>query len=327
MRRALRQVPVVWLLGMSASMVGCDIGPSESKRTGESVADGNTAVTARSNAESNRAGGAIGASKDAASAAGAASEAEHDHRPGAHGGVLVSLGRDSYHVEAVLDTQGQLRLYTLGNDETKVIDVPAQTMQGYIKAEGSLAADPIAFAAEPQPGDAGGRASCFVASLPENFQGVGLDITIPNVAIDGERFRLAFSIANAAPHGASAQHGPAADHGAAAMPAAIGDEEERSLYLTPGGRYTLADIAANGESLPSIRFRGIASAHDMKPKPGDRICPITATKANAEFAWVVDGKTYLFCCPPCVDEFVQLAKVSQEALPPPESFVKRDPQP
>lgn len=321
MRRALRQVPVVCLLGVSASIVGCDIGSSESKRMGESSADGNAAVATRSNAESNRPANATGASTNATSAAGASSEAEHDHRPGAHGGVLVSLGRDSYHVEAVLDTQGQLRLYTLGNDETKVIDVPAQTMQGYIKAEGSLAADPIAFAAEPQPGDAGGRASCFVASLPENLQGIGLDITIPNIAIDGERFRLAFSIANAAPHGAASQHGQAA------MPAAIGDEEERSLYLTPGGRYTLADIAANGESLPSIKFRGIASAHDMKPKPGDRICPITATKANAEFAWVVDGKTYLFCCPPCVDEFVQLAKVSQEALPPPESFVKRDPQP
>ncbi len=27
---------------------------------------------------------------------------------------MVSLGRDSYHVEAVIDSQGAVRLYTLG---------------------------------------------------------------------------------------------------------------------------------------------------------------------------------------------------------------------
>jgi len=61
----------------------------------------------------------------------------------------------------------------------------------------------------------------------------------------------------------------------------------------------------------------------MNPKQGDRICPITETKANPKFTWVVDGKSYEFCCPPCVDEFVKTAKASTDPLPEPETYVKK----
>jgi YHS domain-containing protein len=70
------------------------------------------------------------------------------------------------------------------------------------------------------------------------------------------------------------------------------------------------------------KFKGIKSTHDMKPKAGDRICPITETKANPLFSWVIDGKSYQFCCPPCVDEFLKAAKASEAPLAPPESYVK-----
>ena len=33
-------------------------------------------------------------------------DSEHGHIPGAHGGIMISLGRDSYHVEAVIDSSG-----------------------------------------------------------------------------------------------------------------------------------------------------------------------------------------------------------------------------
>lgn len=56
-------------------------------------------------------------------------DSEHGHVPGAHGGVMVSLGRDSYHVEAVVDSSGAVRLYTLGKDESRVIDVENQTLK------------------------------------------------------------------------------------------------------------------------------------------------------------------------------------------------------
>jgi hypothetical protein len=95
------------------------------------------------------------------------------------------------------------------------------------------------------------------------------------------------------------------------------------LYLTPGGRYTLADIQANGNVTASEKFKGIKSEHDMKPKVGDMLCPITSTKANAKFTWIIDGKAFQFCCPPCIDEYVNTAKTSADPLPDPESFIKR----
>ncbi len=45
----------------------------------------------------------------------------HGHKPGAHGGIIVSLGRDSYHVEVIFANNGALRLYTLGKDENRIL--------------------------------------------------------------------------------------------------------------------------------------------------------------------------------------------------------------
>ena len=42
----------------------------------------------------------------------ATDESEHGHVAGAHGGQIVSLGRDSYHMEAIFDADGRVRLYT-----------------------------------------------------------------------------------------------------------------------------------------------------------------------------------------------------------------------
>lgn len=98
--------------------------------------------------------------------------------------------------------------------------------------------------------------------------------------------------------------------------------EERNLFLTPGGVYTQSDIAANGNMIASQKFAGMTAHHDMHPQVGARLCPITNTRADARFAWVVGGKTYLFCCPPCVQEFVAKAKKQTRPLPAPETFVQ-----
>jgi len=103
----------------------------------------------------------------------------------------------------------------------------------------------------------------------------------------------------------------------------VGSSKERELYLTPGGIYTAADIKANGNQLPTQKFRGVRVSHDLKPKPGDRICPITLTKANPGYTWVVGGKAYLFCCPPCVEEFVTKAKTDPAGIKAPEDYVKK----
>ena len=71
-----------------------------------------------------------------------------------------------------------------------------------------------------------------------------------------------------------------------------------------------------------MKFRSIKSTHDMHPKSGDKLCPIAQTKGNPKFTGIVGGKPYEFCCPPCVDEFVRLAKEQPQALKPRESFIK-----
>ncbi len=116
---------------------------------------------------------------------------------------------------------------------------------------------------------------------------------------------------------------PFVQHAEEEMPDKVTDDAERELYLTPGGIYTEADIAANGRQTASQRFVSFRSAHDMNPSAGSLICPITETKANPECTWVVNGKTYQFCCPPCVDEFVRTAKAKPELIKAPEEYVKQ----
>lgn len=123
-----------------------------------------------------------------------------------------------------------------------------------------------------------------------------------------------------APEHDAKQHGAAEHEG---MPEGASLSEARKLYLTPGGAYTAADIAANGSTTASERYEGQMAKHDTKPKSGDLLCPITMTKANPRFSWVINGQTYLFCCPPCIDEFVQLAKEHPEELKAPEDYKKK----
>jgi hypothetical protein len=106
------------------------------------------------------------------------------------------------------------------------------------------------------------------------------------------------------------------------MPDRVAGDEESVLYLTAGGKYTQADIDANGRVTASTKFRGVKSLHDMSPQPGDKICPVTRTKANPKFTWIVDGQPYQFCCPPCVDEFVKTAKQSPDEIQPADRYVK-----
>ena len=108
-----------------------------------------------------------------------------------------------------------------------------------------------------------------------------------------------------------------------AMPEGVDAAEARALYLTPGGKYTAADIVANGSVIASDKYKGKMSKHDFKPKPGDAICPITLTKVNPKFTWVIGGKDYQFCCPPCIDEFVLLAKESPDEIKDPSFYVKK----
>lgn len=237
-------------------------------------------------------------------------DGEHGHKPGAHGGIMVEIGRDNYHAEAVFEKGGTVRLYTLGNDEAKVQEVEAQVLTAYVKPEAGTESTSVLFTAEPQAGDTEGKTSQFVGNLPRELWGQKVAVTVPSFRIAGERFRVGFT-------------NIAVAHAEEGMPAALDTEAERKLYLTPGGKYTEADIKANGNMTASQKFKGVMASHDLKPKPGDKICPITLTKASPKFTWIVGGKTYEFCCPPCVDEFVKTARESPEDIKEPEAYVKK----
>jgi YHS domain-containing protein len=234
---------------------------------------------------------------------------EHGHKPSAHGGIVVSIGSDSYHAEAVFEKGGVLRLYTLGQNEAVVLEVDAQPLTAFVKPEGAAEAESVVLAPKPQPGDKPGMTSLFVGHLPKELAGKRVEVTIPALRIGAERFRVAFkSVPDADAHG---------------MPAKVADDEEKALYLTPGGKYTAADIKANGGVVASAKFRGLKAEHDLKPQPGEPVCPVTLTKSNPKFSWVIDGKPYLFCCPPCVDEFVSLAKEKPDEIKPPETYIQK----
>ncbi len=192
-----------------------------------------------------------------------------------------------------------------------MIAVAVQDLVAYVKPAGGLDSTSIEIKPQPQPGDSEGKASLFIAQLSPELAGQSIDVTVPNITIGGERFRLGFTTKSD-------------EHGSAAMPTKVADEAERQLYLTPGGLYTQADIEANGNVTVSQKFATFQAAHDLNPKVGDKICPVTLTKANPKCSWIVGGKTYEFCCPPCVDEFVKLAKSKPEEVKEPEQYVKRD---
>ena len=111
------------------------------------------------------------------------------------------------------------------------------------------------------------------------------------------------------------------------MPAPIADKEAADLYLTPGGHYTEADIDANGRTTAAEKYRGFRAKHDANPATGDMTCPISGTKASSACSWIIDGETYQFCCPPCIDEFLALAKSETKAdtILPADQYVQRPP--
>ena len=122
-------------------------------------------------------------------------------------------------------------------------------------------------------------------------------------------------------HAQGTASNPAGKKQAAKTPKAR--DAQSVLFLTPGGLYTDADIKANGRKTVAQKYPDFMAQHDAKPKPGDRVCPITDTKANPKLTWVVGGKTYPFCCPPCVVEFVKKAKTNPASIKDPNDYVKK----
>ncbi len=234
---------------------------------------------------------------------------EHAHPVGAQGGVIIGFDRDRYHAEVWVEPDGVLRLMTLGRSPSEIIDVESQALVAYV-AGGAGETVAVPLRPEPQPGDGSGRTSQFAGRLPSQLTGRPIQATVAALQIDGRRYRFGFAWPAEAAHQLP-------------MPDKVQDEAERELYLEPGGMYTAADIEANGQLTASAAFVGFKAQHDFAPRPGDRLCPVTRTKANPDCGWIIGGQRYTFCCPPCIDEFLALAKAEPDQVQSPESYVKQ----
>lgn len=278
---------ILCVLFSAALVVGCG-GPNRPS-TGEK--GGNPQPQASDPADSSQQAGKNNPGKDS----------EHGHKAGQFGGIIVPVGRDNYHAEAVFEKSGVVRLYTLGQDEARVIEVEAKGLTAYAKPEGATEAEEFRLEPDRREDDSPGKTSRFKGTLPSSLWGKRVEVTIPTLWINRERFRVGFKSSTET-------------HKEVAMPPSVTGENEKQLFLTPAGKYTQADIEANKNQTPSQKFRDFVAEHDADPKPGDLICPVTSTKANPECAWVIDGQTYYFCCPPCVTDFVKTAKTKPDKI-------------
>ncbi len=252
--------------------------------------------------------------------------AEHPHLAGSMGGWLCSLNDDRFHAEAVIDEDNQVTVLLLASDTSELVEVPIQTLTGYFKPASSQRSHALLLDATPMQHNSPGTTSQLTGMLPVESTQVELTdgyLTVPGLMIEADsekrfvmRFQLSRRDHRSAPHDLPIQLNPQA------MPNYQPSAEQAELYTTAAGKYSAEDIADNGGLTASMKYAGFAPKHDPNPQPGDVICPITKTKANAACTWTIDGQTYSFCCPPCIDEFVKLAKESPEQIRPASSYRK-----
>lgn len=237
----------------------------------------------------------------------------HERTPHAHqnarGGVVQSVG--NHHVELLREQGGKIHLFLLGEDERELRPASAAKITAYVRPDGATESLPLELSAAPQPGEPAGFASAFTGTLPPAMRSshAVLSCTLP---LSDRVYRVHFSLEPAEPH----EETPA-------MPAALPSDVQSTLYRNPAGGYSRADIEANGLAAPQEKYRSMTPRHNPRPARGERVCPITQTKADARFSWIIGGKRYLFCCPPCIDEFVQRARTEPGAIRQPEAYVKR----
>lgn len=235
-----------------------------------------------------------------------------------HGGQIQGVGEN--HLEAVVEPNGTVALYVMGIMETLPFPLAQSTLWGKVQSGTEDAS--VLLHATPLTGEPSGYSSVFTGEVPAKFVGKPLHLTL-SVPLSGQKRQVAFDVApGKLPSAGAGSVMPSHDLSATRVVAAPVTPEEQSLFLTPGGAYTAADIAANGGLTPTQKFQGLMANHHLHPKKGTYTCPITKTQANSMFPWIVGGKTYLFCCPPCISEFVKQAKEHPGTLKPPNSYLQ-----
>lgn len=238
-------------------------------------------------------------------------EDDHPHAAAPHGGVIVPLGDEDnhYHVEALRETGGVLRLYLLDADAAKVREIQLQMPTAHVRREKGAGDATILLMPVPQLGDTKGKTSQFFGKLPPALWGERLVVHVSDLTVAGKKVSFDFTA-------------PGDPEGNETALAARIDQQEK-FFRMPGGKYTEADVRANEDRSAFEKYRSFQPKHDLKPRFGDRLCPVTNTKATLDCTWVVAGATYAFCCPPCVEEFIKWAKQRPEVIQPPATYLKK----
>jgi hypothetical protein len=122
-------------------------------------------------------------------------QSEHEHASaGPHGGALIELGDETYHVELVHDDRaGEITFYVLDGSAKKAVPIDAADVSVNLK----LAGQPKQFkvAAKADAGDSAGKSSRFFSAdkeLAEGLDAAGADAQLV-LTIDGKQFRGAIA--------------------------------------------------------------------------------------------------------------------------------------
>jgi hypothetical protein len=228
----------------------------------------------------------------------------HAHPPGPHGGTVVALRGEGghYHAEGVVDGDGVLTVYTLAEDPGRPEQVEAQLLSARVRPEGAAEERTVEMMPLPRLSDDEGKTSRFAALLPDDLHQSKLSVSVAEIVVAGARFSLDLVV-----------------DGTAAHPDRDGDD----LFVTPRGKYTDEDIRANGRRTAAGKYAGFTTSHELRPRPGEMSCPVSRARASAVCTWVVAGRTYEFCCPPCIAEFLHRAKEQPQSVKEPEAYVTK----
>lgn len=235
--------------------------------------------------------------------------APHGHPPGPHGGTVVAIDRENrFHAEAVFEPGGRVRLYTFARELTEARPVAARTICAAVRGHDAADEYAVMLVAEPQESDPSGAASRFAGRFPPAAWQEHVTLVVWSLPVEGERFRFEICSANTTPDAATVARAEAA---------------EAALYSTPAGKYVAEDVRANGATPASRKYRGVRPTHDHRVRSGERVCPVSGALPDARLTWIVGGKEYRFCCPPCIDEFVTAARERPDEVKEPEFYRQR----
>jgi hypothetical protein len=206
-------------------------------------------------------------------------EKADDHGPGPHGGPMAEWGEEEYHAEFTVDHAAKkATVYILDGTHEKS---PTVAPEKITKVKVEIIGKPEeAVELQYDANKSSDKGIAFVGVHDMFAKSAEMKLRISGI-IDGKT----------PPFTGDVTYAP----------------KKVTLATTLGGIYTAKDIEANGNVTPMEKYKGRTFDHGEAPKVGDRICPHTKDKANAECVWIIQGQSYQFCCPPCIGQFLKLA--------------------